>query len=260
VAATEIHGITDDDVTNAPKFRDIAGEILAALSDCVVAAYNIYFDIKFLSYELGQVGVDHEPPHFCLMYMRPLLALGSRCKLEDACRAHNIDFTATHVAAFDVQACGALLECYLEIFQERGILKFADLTALKNYKFLKSFSNDPLPGPEIYGLDRCDQLTPRSQQVTEAPIDSTRQVLSSYWDSLRTVIADLVITEEELLYMTKERKRLGLEEEQVRVLHARAFASAIAEFANDQWLDDQEVEKLRRLHNCLARLGWAAGK
>jgi DNA polymerase-3 subunit epsilon len=55
VAATEIHGITDEDVKKAPTFSEIAEELVAALSDSAAAAYNVYFDIKFLSYELSQV-------------------------------------------------------------------------------------------------------------------------------------------------------------------------------------------------------------
>ena len=73
VSATEIHGLTDADVADAPRFADIAGELVGALSDCVVAAYNVYFDINFLNAELFSVGVNHEPPHFCLMYLRRML-------------------------------------------------------------------------------------------------------------------------------------------------------------------------------------------
>ncbi len=260
VAATEIHGISDCDVEKAPRFSEIAGDLVAALSACVVAAYNVYFDIRFLSYELMQASVDHEPPHFCLMYMRPLLGLGSRCRLQEACHDHHIEQEVTHVAAQDALASGALLECYLEILEERGIATFKDLAKLKNYKFLKSFENDPFPDPATLNLAYCGRLCSRSGYVTEMPVDRTRQRLSAYWDALRTVVADLEITDEELEYIVNERRRLGLQEEQIRVLHARAFSSAITQFIDDQWLDDDEAKKLQRLHNCLAQLGWAPGQ
>jgi hypothetical protein len=51
-----------------------------------------------------------------------------------------------------------------------------------------------------------------------------------------------------------------LPNERLRVLHARAFASAIAQFCDDQELDDNELIKLRRLHQCLSKLGWAPGE
>lgn len=43
------------------------------------------------------------------------------------------------------------------------------------------------------------------------------------------------------------------------MLHARAFATAISQFIDDDWLDDCESSKLRRLYACLQRLGWAPG-
>lgn len=73
------------------------------------------------------------------------------------------------------------------------------------------------------------------------------------------MLADLEITKEEQEHVVAERKRLGLAKEQIRVLHARAFASAINQFCDDEWLDDKELVKLRRLHRCLAALGWAPG-
>ncbi len=86
MAATEIHGITDEDVSGAPKFEDVAGNFLRSISSCVVSSYNIYFDIGFLQFELHRLGLSETPPHLCLMYMRPLLGLGSRCCLEPPVR------------------------------------------------------------------------------------------------------------------------------------------------------------------------------
>jgi DNA polymerase III alpha subunit (gram-positive type) len=47
MAATEIHGISDTDVRDAPTFDDIASEVAQALSGAVFAAYNVYFDAKY---------------------------------------------------------------------------------------------------------------------------------------------------------------------------------------------------------------------
>ncbi len=38
MAATEIHGITEEDVMDAPKFEDVAGEFLRSIYDCVLAS------------------------------------------------------------------------------------------------------------------------------------------------------------------------------------------------------------------------------
>lgn len=257
MAATEIHGITDSDVSNAPRFSDIAGEILAATKDCVIAAYNVYFDIKFLNFELSNSGIDHSPPHFCLMYMRPMLGLGSRCKLEVACQLHGIDYEATHVAADDAMAAGKLFEEYRTELGRRGVGTFQELADLHYYKFAESFCYPPFPDPAAFGLNRFDGVLSRAGFAKM--VDPVRKAFSDYWDGLKNVLADLEISEEELAFMKAEAERGGLKPEQIRVLHARAFASVVAQFASDQWIDDRESRKIQKLHKCLETLGWAPG-
>jgi len=261
VAATEIHGISDDDVADAPTFEDIAGELLTAVSGCVIAAYNVYFDVRFLANELRLSGVCDLPPHFCLMYMRPLLGLGSRCRLDEACQSHGIAHDIAHIAAADAMASAQLLTFYLQVMTDRRISKFADLAALKDYKFLDSFSQLPFLGPERYRLGRCHRLKSRNvATISAAPVDSTRKSIAKYWDVLKTILADLRIDDEEMDQITKLRNSFGLKEEQVRMLHARAFASAIMQFTDDRWLSDREAIALQRLYGCLRQLGWAPGQ
>ncbi len=50
--ATEIHGITDEDVKDAPAFKDLAPELLAFLGKADLAGYNIRgFDVPLLMKE-----------------------------------------------------------------------------------------------------------------------------------------------------------------------------------------------------------------
>ena len=64
VAATELHGITDSQLADAPDFCDIAGELVAHLHGCAIAAYNVYFDMRFLKYEMEIAGVSMNLPIF----------------------------------------------------------------------------------------------------------------------------------------------------------------------------------------------------
>jgi len=260
MAATEIHGITDQDVANAPRFSDIAGALIDALTDCVVAAYNVYFDMRFLDFELQNVGVAQQPPHFCLMYLRPMLGLGPRCQLQEACRLHGIEHQGAHVAASDAMASSQLLARYVQAAKGLGIDTYRDLANLKSYKFVDSFENDPLPRPSVFNLPPCDRFCSRVGHANVTAADPARLAFAGYWDALKTVVADLEITDDEVAYVARERNRLGLAPEQVRAVHARAYASVIAQFTEDKWLDDQEVARLRRLHRCLSKLGWAPGE
>jgi DNA polymerase III epsilon subunit family exonuclease len=261
VSATEIHGITDEDVKNAPTFNDIAGDFVDTLSGCVVAAYNVYFDIKFLECELQQTGVSYLPPHFCLMYMRPLLNLGHRCSLETACYEHGINFNCqtAHIAASDAEVSAKLMEYYLNVMSDRKISTFGQLSRLKSYKFLNSFIYAPLPKADSFNLKKSKKFLSRAKHPPVA-VDPERQAISKYWDSLRTVLADLDITEQELKYILDIRRKIHLPKENIRMLHAKAFASVISQFISDRTLDDKEVFKLKRLFQCLSKLGWAPGE
>src|SRR4051812_46720880 len=112
ISGTEIHGISDRDVIDAPSFTQVAGNLASALTDSVFASYNVYFDVQFVQAELTQVGINIFPPHLCLMYMRPLLGLGPKCSLTDACRAHGITYARAHQAASDAMVSALLWQAY----------------------------------------------------------------------------------------------------------------------------------------------------
>jgi DNA polymerase-3 subunit epsilon len=63
--AKAIHGIGDADVKDAPRFAEIAAEVVAALAGCIPAAYNAPFDRAFIANELArsQPKGDAAPAH-----------------------------------------------------------------------------------------------------------------------------------------------------------------------------------------------------
>lgn len=143
MAATHVHRITDADVADAPTFAEVGAEFLDAIAGCVVCAFNVYFDIRFLGDELRRLSVRELPPHFCLMYMRPMLGIGPRCGLAEACALEGVAMTGAHAAAADTLASAELLQHYLRRMSERGVRSFGDLAALHRYKFVESFARDP---------------------------------------------------------------------------------------------------------------------
>ena len=57
--ATAIHGITDEDVKDCPKFKAIAKSLAVQLEGCDLAGFNSNrFDIPFLAEEFLRAGVD----------------------------------------------------------------------------------------------------------------------------------------------------------------------------------------------------------
>ncbi len=144
VSAKDIHGITGSMVKNAPEFRDVWPALRAALAGCVVAAYNAYFDIRFLTAEALRAGEDVRLPYFCLMYIRPLIGVGERCQLSVACQGQGIRQKAAHRSARDAMATAELIPGYIQAMRANGLNAYQALRRAGSHKYLQSFALQPL--------------------------------------------------------------------------------------------------------------------
>lgn len=269
MAATEIHGITDKDVADAPRFLEIGGDFIRSISGCVVASYNIYFDINFLTYELFKIRINSIPPHLCLMYMRPLLNLGKRCSLSQACTSFDISLPATHLAAADAYASAVLWKKYFQIIEEQKLQTFQDLLGRKPYKFLQSFKYEPLRSSAVNEMPSSPLMKSRGFKpkipgwppvgAGTSPL-SRHDALHQYWDEITTVLADLEVTRGEVTTLERKKKQLELTVEEVRGIHARAFANLLTQCVEDRVINTDEKKQLHRLYQCLSKLGWAPGQ
>jgi len=263
VAATEIHGITDHDVADAPHFEEIAGNVASAISGSVFASYNVYFDIKFLYEELSRVGMSKELPHMCLMYLRPMLGIGKRCSLGDACHAHGIPRDSCHQAAADALMGSQLWEQYVDVLASKQVNTFDDLAKLKSYKFISSFSEDPLSKTTAATLRTCSHLKSRripaslKERTTGAPKEINPA--TEYWDALTATLADFSLTMDEVEYLKAKQQSLRPSDQQIRWLHARAFSSLLAAISQDHAITAEEVETLSKISVAMRALGWAPG-
>jgi DNA polymerase-3 subunit epsilon len=62
---TRLTGITDKMVENAPKFYEIAKDILEFIKDAVFVAHNVGFDYNVLRSEYKSLGFDFRATHLC---------------------------------------------------------------------------------------------------------------------------------------------------------------------------------------------------
>lgn len=58
-AASDIHGITDEDVLSAPTFKEVSREVLSVFEDSDLSGFNIMnFDVPLLLHEFDRVGIS----------------------------------------------------------------------------------------------------------------------------------------------------------------------------------------------------------
>jgi DNA polymerase-3 subunit epsilon len=53
----KIHGITNEKVKYAPKFKDIASSFLKFIEGATLVAHNAKFDLKFINFQFGLLGI-----------------------------------------------------------------------------------------------------------------------------------------------------------------------------------------------------------
>ena len=106
--ASEINGITDDMVKDAPKFSEIVPALEQYLGKMPIVAHNAPFDIKHLFVN----GLDS----ICNRTVYDTLQLSKKLcdsdildhKLQTVCDYYQINFDNAHRASADAMACGIL--------------------------------------------------------------------------------------------------------------------------------------------------------
>lgn len=92
----------------APRFGDVAGEVLERLRGHVPVAHNARFDQAFLESEFARLGIDiSDASWVCTMSLATGLGCGGR--LVDCCDACGIVVKDPHSALGDAHACAQLL-------------------------------------------------------------------------------------------------------------------------------------------------------
>jgi DNA polymerase-3 subunit epsilon len=131
---TEIHGLTVDDVRDAPDFGYIwKNEIKGFIGNTLLAAHNAPFDMRVLKavLEWHEFNVP-ETSYFCTLDLarRAWSQLESHC-LTALAKNFNIDYNA-HNALEDALTCGKMVQLAAEKFDpKKGIKEFLEFTGVR---------------------------------------------------------------------------------------------------------------------------------
>ncbi len=129
--AQAVHGLTDEFLSDKPKFADIVSEFLDFIADSKLVIHNAPFDMGFLNAELAFCNRDEIPMERAIDTL--LIARekypGMGNKLDDLCKRLNVDNSnrTLHGALLDSEL---LAEVYIRMIsgEQHG------LTLAQNYK------------------------------------------------------------------------------------------------------------------------------
>jgi len=121
---TRITGIGDDDVTDAPAFDEIAGDLLRRLKDAVFVAHNARFDAGFLRAEFARAGRAWTPRVLCTVRLARALVPGLAGYSLDRVTSHfNVVIENRHRALGDAEATAEVLRLLLRRRAARRVVE-----------------------------------------------------------------------------------------------------------------------------------------
>ena len=134
--ATAIHGITDDDVKDAPPFRALARSLASYMEGCDLGGFNSNrFDIPMLVEEFLRAGVDVDFKRRKFVDVQNIFHQKERRTLEAAYKFYcDRELEGAHSAEADVMATYEVLEAQLDRYPDlqNDVAFLADFSARDN--------------------------------------------------------------------------------------------------------------------------------
>lgn len=148
----KIHGITNEQLVDAPKISEKIGEFHNFVQDAFMVAHHAPFDMGFLAIEFENYGLKFlKNPVLCSSLLsRKSMPEMENHRLQTLVRSLNLDGGQAHRATDDANAClQVALKCFERIGPEKTVQEIVDYQELPlNWS---DYSMAFLRGHAIYG-------------------------------------------------------------------------------------------------------------
>lgn len=164
----KVHGLTEEFLSDKPTFEEICDDFLAFIgSDSKLVAHNASFDMKFLNYQLKEVGrpeIGEDRVIDSLIIARKKFP-GARVNLDELCRRFGVDNSSrtVHGALLDAEL---LADVYLELLggHEPGFM-LGNTETVMTEAVLKEVASREVRPPRSFELP-ADELEHHLQFLT----------------------------------------------------------------------------------------------
>ncbi|WP_296386801.1 exonuclease domain-containing protein [Winogradskyella sp.] len=121
---TALTGIDNDLVADAPRFEDVAQDILDITEETIFIAHNVNFDYNVIQGEFKRIGIDFNRKKLCTVRLSRRLIPGHKSySLGKLCKALDINLVDRHRARGDAEATVILFELLLKQPNANDIFK-----------------------------------------------------------------------------------------------------------------------------------------
>lgn len=128
---TDLTGITDRDVMDAPGIGEVLPKFLEFCADRPLAAHNALFDVGFVKAACKRLGIDYRPVYLdTLPLAQRLLPDLGRYKLNLVADALELPSFRHHRAVDDARTVGYMLPHFSRMLAERGVTRLSEINPL----------------------------------------------------------------------------------------------------------------------------------
>ncbi|HLP14183.1 MAG TPA: exonuclease domain-containing protein [Flavobacteriales bacterium] len=145
---TNLTGITNSMVENAPKFYEVAKQILEFTRDKVFVAHNVGFDYGFIQAEFASLGYQFKREKLCTVRLsRKLLPKRISYSLGNLCESLGIENDARHRAEGDAVATAKLFDILLQLKSQNPQYKNKGIDEINTTRIdkIKKYILDKIP-------------------------------------------------------------------------------------------------------------------
>ena len=157
LSSSEIHGITNEMIKDAPTFKQVANELKQFIENCDLAGYNSNrFDIPMLAEEFLRIGMEFDCKGRKLIDVQKIFHLMEQRTLSAAYKFYcNKNLDGAHSAEVDATATWEVLEAQVQKYAQLGnnvesILKFTGEDQVVDFARRFAFEN----GIEIFNFGK----------------------------------------------------------------------------------------------------------
>lgn len=113
---TQLTGISNDMVVGAPKFYEIAKQLISITEDAIFVAHSVNFDYTIIRAEFKKLGYDFNREKLCTVKLsRKLIPLQPSYSLGNLAESLGIEINGRHRAGGDAEATVKLFEMLISL-------------------------------------------------------------------------------------------------------------------------------------------------
>ena len=130
---TQLTGISDEMVADAPFISEILPEFLEFAKGCVLVAHNAIFDMGFIMRKAADLHISQEFSYLdTLAAARVLMPKMGKYTLDSLCKELKISLENHHRAVDDAGATAEIFVAFIEMFKNKGINTLAEVNDFGN--------------------------------------------------------------------------------------------------------------------------------